>query len=315
MRGMRGVAAWLALVMALPAWAQPTGRELWVGVLTFDGGDSEVQRPRAAVGLRPAAALIDGTWRFDDADHSEPWTSQQMWEPAARRVPQRWRGWFADGARTAVTTTGALHPGGLFALPTIVTTLRPRFVGDHVSTDDVLGVAVVGRAGVARFAEQPADVRSAIPLTLRVALRRAERTEVERVLARGERPSTEPSSVPWTRLDTDGRGVEMHRVLEQPGGGRIHAVETEFAFDADGPCQWIRAGGMLAVSGAGKSTVLAAWASCGGPSVLQRPLAAIERDGRTCWLYERYYEDGIGYLLTPPKPLTDLMEQPACDIR
>ena len=312
---MRGIAAWLALVLALPAFAQPTGRDLWVGVLTFDGDDGEVQRPRAAVGLRPAAALIDGRWRFDDADHSEPWTSQQIWEPAARRVPQRWRGWFADGARTSVTTAGPLHPGGLFYLPTVATALRSRIVGDDASHDDVLGVAVAGRANVVLFASRQRDVGTAIPLALRVALKHAERAEVEGVVRRGDRPSGAVSPVPWSRLNSDSRVVEMHRVLEQVAGSRIHAVETEVAFDADGPCRWLRAGGMVAVTGAGKATVLTAWASCGGPSVLQRPVAAIERDGHTCWLYERYYEDGIEYLLTPSKPLTDIMEQPACDIR
>lgn len=315
---MRCTAALLAVALTVPLAAQPNGRDLWVGVLTYDGGEESVRRPRSRLGLRPVAALTDGNWSFDDADHSEPWHDQDVartWEPAARPLPGRWRGWFADGTRGVFALVGTLHPGGLFHQPTVATNLRPRLVGGDASHDDVLGVGVAGGARVALFAERQADARAAFPSALRGALRQAERSEVEHAVGRGWRQTEGQPPPPWHRLDVAARSVDMHRVLGQPDGGRVHAVQTVVPFDEAGPCRKVVAFGMVAVSGAGKSTVLAVSAACGGPSVLQRPVAAIDRDGRTCWLFERHYEDGITYVLTPPKPLTDLMEPPACDIR
>lgn len=317
-RAARCAIALLALALSVPLAAQPDRRGLWVGVLTYDGGDESVRRPRAALGIRPVAALADGVWYFDERDHSEPWSSLEVppvWEPAARPLPTRWRGWLADGTRGVFAVVGALHPGGLYSRPTVATTLRPRLVGDDASHDDILGVAVAGRARIALFAERHADARTAIPRALRVALRQTEHSAVQDAARRGRRPTDAPSPVPWDRLDAVARGIEMHRVLGRPDGGRIHAVETVVPFDASGPCRRVMAFGMAEVTAAGRATVLAASAACGWPSVLQRPVAALERDGRECWLFERYYEDGIAYLLTPPKPLTDLMEQPTCDIR
>ena len=56
------------------------------------------------------------------------------------------------------------------------------------------------------------------------------------------------------------------------------------------------------------------WLACEGLYISHRPLAEIERDGRSCWVQISRYEDGTRVGLTSPNTIDDYPAA-TCDIR
>ena len=321
---MRGIAAWVALVLALPAYAQPTGRDLWIGVLLRENEETGLTRQDGRVALRPVASLVEGRWHV--APHFDPEVDDRLratagrvpaeWLPLGRRLPGTWQGWLVDDRQLLVRASGALTPRPIFDELMIDTDLRVTPTRLDGWSAEIAGVAVEGQATVRPFATAIGARHRSLAAALTPALVDA---EVERLAAApesGRPPSPErrPTRRQWQRAT---------RELE-PAAHLIRADGTEVAY-LEGRAT---VAGFTGGCGEAFSAVLATrrrggswrqvwhqvWAACDGLYIAHRPLAEIERDGRTCWAVAARYEDGINFWVGPPNTLDDYPDA-TCDIR
>lgn len=302
---MRGIAAWPALVMALAAWAQPTVRDLWIGVLLRENEETGLTRQDGRVALRPVASLVEGRWHV--APHFDPELDDRLratagrvpaeWLPLGRRLPGTWQGWLVDGRQLLVRASGALTPRPIFDELMIDTDVRMPPTQDDGWRSSVTGVAVMGEAVVRAFAMTVGAQHQTLATALTPTLVDA---EVERFAVApepGQSPSPErrPTRRQWRRATRE----------FEPAAHLIRTDGTEVAY-LEGRAT---VAGFTGGCGEAFSAVLATrrrggswrqvwhqvWAACDGLYIAHRPLAEIERDGRTCWAVAALYEDGINF--------------------
>lgn len=321
---MRGLAACLALLMALPAWAQPAARDLWVGVLMRENEETGLTRQDGRVALRPVASLVEGQWHaapgvdpdLDDRLRETVGRVPAEWLPLGRRLPGNWRGWLNDGRPVPVRGSGPLTPRPIFDELMIDTDVRVTPTRQDGWSVEVAGVALEGQATVRPFVMAIGARHRTLATALTPALVDA---EVERFAAAPE--SGQPLSA--ERRPTRRQWQRATRELE-PAAHLRRADGTEVAY-LEGRAT---VAGFTGGCGESFSSVLAtkrrgepwrpvwqqAWLACDGLYIAHRPLAEIERDGRTCWLAGARYEDGINFWLGPPNTLDDYPVA-TCDIR
>jgi len=325
---MRRFVAVIALCTVVPLLAQSGGRDLWLGVLTYDSApDGSVVSGAAAV-LVPVATLAGGTWHGEpeaDADtqrrlHDTYGRVPPLWMPIGRELPRAWRGWLTGGRVAPFEIRGPLRARELFAAHGVDTSLRPPRPGPDDHGRDVVGVAVSGELGVRLFVEEQKGLDPPPPEPLRramidVELRELAATAAAAMAEAWYRKALEKISpefiaerpYDYTRL----------RTASQSDGTRVVVFEGNKSLGTSEGCTNMHSGAAMAQSPAGEATVLGAWTYvvCNELHVDHRPLAIIERGGRSCWVSEYQYEDGVRYVLLPPGVVDDVRTPTACAIR
>lgn len=291
-----------AVTMAgVDAATQDAGRDLWVGVIRYDDTSVEGEATRVSSGIEPIGALVGGRWWFG----AEPETDQPL--------PTTWQGFLFDGRRLDIRTSGTVRRTRFDELSVAADLPTPADATLYVGMG-AAGVVVAGDVQVTFFEEMKDAERRVLFKSLAPALLRAEREEFARVARfNGDqqmlrqaprRPAYVYAEIDW----------ETSLVATEADGSRVSVIEGVRREPKWSP---IQVGAAARRTRTGKVEVLSTWASFthDDMDVQHRPLAFVERAGRSCWLTNFAYEDGMEYGLFPPGLVGDEDARSQCEIR
>lgn len=308
--------ALLAVIASARLIAQPTDRDIWVGVLMQempvddDGHTPDEPTTEAELAMLPVAALVGGTWRLGRGDQGEVHVgtsgSPVYWEPAELLLPLGWMAWLADGPRVPFEYSTPLRRVSLsdsLGVGTGMPTSAP------LSYEAVMGVAVSGDVEVRMFSDVVGSTRDVLPEALRRALLAEERVALRSTQV-ALTSTTEGCDHTWTkavkrfsaeRLPTLPYEVTHHRVATRSNGARTIVFHGDKCLaSSNGDCAVLTSEAAIEVGPNARTSLLYAHANviCNDLSMTYVPIAILERDGRTCWLSENQYEDGSVYTFT-----------------
>jgi hypothetical protein len=323
---MRLVVAVVALMAATHLLAQPPERDVWVGILTYDGASNGSVPAAPGVMLRPVSALVGGTWRSESENGGDELESGSdgsvRWPPAARDLPRSWIGWLIDGRREIFDVSGPPRATGVFDMAGVAARVRPPRPPADAWSDDILGVAVSGRVVVHPFVDVEGPDRRQVSDVMSRAMVNAEVKEIATRTAGADESWLRTAlrtaaDIPLARLAAGAYDVNVHRTATLAVGVRTVVLEGFKSLASTEGCNSLRSGVAVEQRVGRPPRVLGAWTYliCNELSVTHRPLAVIERDGRSCWVSEYMYEDGVRYVLMPPGDVGDESPVSRCSIR
>ena len=196
--------------------------------------------------------------------------------------------------------------------------VRPPRPPADAWSDDILGVAVSGRVVVYPFVDVKGPDRGQVSNVMRRAMVNAEVKEIATRTAGAQEPWLRTAAeIPLARLAAGAYNVDVHRTATLAAGARTVVLEGFKSLTSAEGCNSLRSGVAVEQRVAGPPRVQGAWTYliCNELSVTHRPLAVIERDGRSCWVSEYMYEDGVRYVLMPPGDVGDELPVSRCPIR
>jgi hypothetical protein len=339
MNVMRYFAAVLLALAVAPQNAPPAAnsqRNLWIGVIidAYQADPGLRDGPKLNANLEPVAALIAGRWWIRDVDRREPPADPSdieglEWVPKGAELPSFWNARLFDGRRLPLRTLGALHQ----TLPyeDYAATTDLAFPGQGASDDhesETKGVASIGSVNVQLFADIPERSREELLRFLAPSMLEADRNEIRtREREQAGLPDYKPAQWAGIRNRLEGarlvvdtarwassRGESFYVVEGSKSVGTAYVIKDGKAIATGDYCTHTWTGAAARRDRDGKLHVMSAWSYlvCNELHVDHFALALLERDGESCWLSARLYEDGVERVLTRPGQMD---AEPDCDIK
>lgn len=316
-------------------------RDLWIGVVEFrvpyqSYGPQGASPLDPSTVIKPVGALVGGRWWFDsradqrvtDALLEGVGKAPAQWLPPGTELAVNWQAHLIGGRQLALRTFGPLQIVDESQDLFVTSDLKlPRGADANENDFGAQGIAVAGDAQVRFFTDLDASGHPALLRFLSAPLLAAERAEFHRraAEAKGLRaeglqdafPNDAETTMLRSQLASTPRQTNLAKTSTQQGAP-VYVIEVAKQFK-------IRDGGVATLfTGAGARRdrngglhLLGTWSYLDANEWAHenRPLAVVERNGRSCWLIAHAQEGGQTYSLTKPGQIAPLEFTSTCDIK
>jgi hypothetical protein len=313
----------------------PVAGNLWIGVVGFRvpyqsiGPQGQIVSDQSTV-LEPVGALVGGKWWFDSSRTNQTVTDAVLktvgtvpaqWLPPGTELPSRWQAHLPDGRQTTLRTFGPLDFVDGTQILVVASDLKLRRAESDEDEINARAVAVAGDVKVQFFTDLDA---SSHPELLRFSSARmlaAERAEIQRKAAEFKGlenkylSEVDIKSLIGQLTSTPRQTNLAKTALLQ--GERIYVMEGAKTFKIRDIVAILFTGAGARRDRNGALHLLGTWSYLDANEWAHenRPIAVVERDGKSCWLIAHAQEGGQTYSLTKPGQIAPLEFTSACDIK
>jgi hypothetical protein len=319
-----------AVAIVLLSDASASGpADLWIGVVSFrvpansiGPGSSTALDPSTI--LEPVGALVGGKWWFDsrtdqtvtDALLESVGKVPAQWLPPGTDLPSRWRAHLFGERQVALRTVGPLdivyESQDLF----VASDLKlPRGARSTEGDFGAQGIAVAGDVQVQFFTDLDASRHPELLRLFSARMLAAERAEIQRKAA-GVFPNDADIKLLMSQLASTPRHTNLAKIASQLGSP-VYVIEGAKTFKIRDVVATLFTGAGARRSSNGALHLLGTWSYLDANEWAHenRPLAVVERNGRSCWLIAHAQEGGQAYSLTRPGRIAPVEFTSTCDIK